>query len=29
MSREDILVQAARELDISLSEIQVKQFIKY
>lgn len=29
MSREDILIQAARELDIELSEIQVNQFIKY
>ena len=29
MSREEILVQAARELDVNLSEIQVKQFIKY
>lgn len=29
MSREDILVKAAKELDIELSELQVSQFIKY
>jgi 16S rRNA (guanine527-N7)-methyltransferase len=29
MSREDILVKAAKELDIELSKLQVSQFIKY
>ncbi|WP_310603622.1 16S rRNA (guanine(527)-N(7))-methyltransferase RsmG [Anaerosporobacter sp.] len=29
MSREDILIQAAKDLDITLSELQVSQFIKY